>query len=127
MRWAITAGERGLVAVHGFSYAAPGGDCSGLCIVHVGGCRNGHSDFDDEVQHIVSGLDLRTFDTVEKVCFGILAARGCESRAVAAAGCHVDRTILCLWVFTPVFTLLRAPPSPSPVQLPDCELGLLFD
>ena len=92
VRRAITAGGRGLVPVHGFSYAAPGGDYRGLHIVHVGGCRNGHSDFDDEVRHIVSGLDLRTFDAVEKVCFGILAARGCESLAVASAGCHVDRT-----------------------------------
>jgi len=92
VRRAVTAGERGLVPVHGFSYAAPGGDYTGLRIVHVGGCRNDDSDFDDEVRHIVSGLDLRTFDAVEKVCFGILAARGCESLAVAAAGCHVDRT-----------------------------------
>jgi len=92
VRRAVTAGERGLVPVHGFSYAAPGGDYTGLCIIHVGGCRNDHSDFDDEVRHIVSGLDLRTFDAVEKVCFGILAARGCESLAVASAGCHVDRT-----------------------------------
>ena len=92
VRRAVTAGERGLVPVHGFSYAAPGGDYTGLCIVHVGGCRNDDSDFDDEVRHIVSGLDLRSFDAVEKVCFGILAARGCESLAVAAAGCHVDRT-----------------------------------
>ena len=78
--------------VHGFSYAAPGGDYTSLCIVHIGGCRNDDSDFDDEVRHIVSGLDLRTFDTVEKVCFGILAARGCESLAVASAGSHVDGT-----------------------------------
>ena len=92
VRRAITAGERGLVPVHGFSYAALGGDYTGLCIVHVGGCRNDGSEFDDEVRHIVSGLDLRTFDAVEKVCFGILAARGCESLAVASAGCHVDRT-----------------------------------
>jgi len=92
VRRAITAGERGLVPVHGFSYAAPGGDYRGLHIPHVGGCRNDNSDFDDEVRHIVSGLDLRTFDAVEKVCFGILAARGCESLAVASAGCHVDRT-----------------------------------
>jgi len=92
VRRAVAAGERGLVPVHGFSYAAPGGDYTGLCIVHVGGCRNDNSDFDDEVRHIVSGLDLRTFDAVEKVCFGILAARGCESLAVASAGCHVDRT-----------------------------------
>jgi len=92
---AITAGERGLVPVHGFSYAAPGGDYRGLHIVHVLGCSNGgsgSSGFDDEVWHIVSGLDLRTFDAVEKVCFGILAARGCDSLAVASAGCHVDRT-----------------------------------
>jgi len=92
VRRAVTAGERGLVPVHGFSYAAPGGDYRGLHIVHVEGCRNDNSDFDDEVRHIVSGLDLRTFDAVEKLCFGILAARGCESLAVAAAGCHVDRT-----------------------------------
>jgi len=96
VRRAITAGERGLVPVHGFSYAAPGGDYRGLHIVHVLGCRNGGSGgyvFDDEVRHIVSGLDLRTFDAVEKVCFGILAARGCDSLAVASAGCHVDRTL----------------------------------
>jgi len=92
VRRAVIAGERGLVPVHGFSYAAPGGDYRGLHIVHVGGCRNSYLDFDDEVRHIVSGLDLRTFDAVEKVCFGILAARGCESLAVASAGCHVDRT-----------------------------------
>ena len=92
VRRAITAGERGLVPVHGFSYAAPGGDYRGLHIVHVLGCDNSGSEFDDEVRHIVSGLDLRTFDAVEKVCFGILAARGCDSLAVASAGCHVDRT-----------------------------------
>jgi len=95
VRRAITAGERGLVPVHGFSYAAPGGDYRGLHIIHVLGCSNGgsgSSEFDDEVRHIVSGLDLRTFDAVEKVCFGILAARGCDSLAVASAGCHVDRT-----------------------------------
>jgi len=92
VRRAATAGERGLIPIHGFSYAAPGGDYRGLHIVHVGGCRNDDSDFDDEVRHIVSGLDLRTFDAIEKVCFGILAARGCESLAVASAGCHVDRT-----------------------------------
>ena len=95
VRRANTAGERGLVPVHGFSYAAPGGDYRGLQIVHILGCSNGGSDsseFDDEVRHIVSGLDLRTFDAVEKVCFGILAARGCDSLAVASAGCHVDRT-----------------------------------
>jgi len=91
VRRAVTAGGRGLVPVHGFSYAAPGGDYRGLHIVHISGCRNDDSDFDDEVRHIVSGLDLRTFDAVEKVCFGILAARGCESLAVASAGCHVDR------------------------------------
>jgi len=92
VRQAITAGERGLVRVHGFSCAAPGGDYCGLHIIHVGGCQNDCSDIDDEVRHIVSGLDLRTFDAVEKVCFGILATRGCESIAVASAGCHVDRT-----------------------------------
>jgi len=95
VRRANTAGERGLVPVHGFSYAAPGGDYRGLHIVHVLGCSNGRSgssEFDDEVRHIVSGLDLRTFDAVEKVCFGILAARGCDSLAVASDGCHVDRT-----------------------------------
>jgi len=91
VRRAIAAGERGLVPVHGFSYAAPGGDYRGLNIIHVGGCRNNCSDFNDEVRHIVSGLDLRTFDAVEKVCFGILAARACESMAVAAAGGHIDR------------------------------------
>ena len=93
MRRAITGGERGLVPVHGFSYTAPGGDYRGLHIVHVQGCANNYSDFEGEVQHIVSGLDLRTFDAVEKVCFGILAARGCDSFAVASAGCHVDRTV----------------------------------
>jgi len=93
VRRAIAAGERGLVPVHGFSYAAPGGDYCGLHIVHLGGCRNDCSDFDDEVRHIVSGPDLHTFDAVEKVCFGILAACGCESLAVASAGCHVDRTV----------------------------------
>jgi len=96
VRRAIASGERGLVPVHGFSYAAPGGDYTGLHIVHVLGCSNGgsgSSEFDDEVRHIVSGLDLRTFDAVEKVCFGILAARGCDSLAVASAGCHVDRTL----------------------------------
>jgi len=92
---AVTAGGRGLVPVHGFSYAAPGGDYRGIHIVHVLGCSNGgsgSSEFDEEVRHIVSGLDLRTFDAVEKVCFGILAARGCDSLAVASAGCQVDRT-----------------------------------
>jgi len=49
VRRAVTAGERGLVPVHGFSYAAPGGDYRGLYIIHVGGCRNENSDFDDEV------------------------------------------------------------------------------
>jgi len=92
VRRAVTAGERGLVPVHGFSYAAPGGDHRGLHIVHVLGCVNYGTEFDDEVRHIVSGLDLRTFDAVEKVCFGILAARGCDSLAVASAGCHVDRS-----------------------------------
>ena len=95
VRRAVTTGERGLVPVHGFSYAAPGGDYRGLHIVHVLGCSNGgsgSSKFDDEVRHIVSGLDLRTFDAVEKVCLGILAARGNDSLAVASAGCHVDRT-----------------------------------
>jgi len=94
-RRATTAGERGLVPVHGLSYAALGGDYRGLHIVYVLGCSNGgsgSSEFDDEVRHIVSGLDLRTFDAVEKVCFGILAARGCDSLAVASAGCHVDST-----------------------------------
>jgi len=95
VRRAITAGERGLVPIHGFSYAAPGGDYRGLHIVHVLGCSNGgsgSSEFDDEVRHIISGLDLSTFDAVEKFCFGILAARGCDSLAVASAGCHVHRT-----------------------------------
>ena len=79
--------------VHGFSYAALGGDYQGLHIVHVLGCKNYCTDFDDEVRHIVSGLDLPTFDAVEKVCFGILAAQDCESLAIASAGCHVDRTM----------------------------------
>jgi len=92
VRRAVAAGERGLVPVHGFSYAAPGGDYRGLHIVHVLGCANDGTNFDDEVRHIVSGLDLCTFDAVEKVCFGILAARGCDLLAVASAGCHVDRT-----------------------------------
>jgi len=91
---AVAAGERGLVPVHGYSYAAPGGDYRGLQIIHVLGCVNGNNpEFDDEVQHIVSSLDLRTFDAVDKVCFGILAARGCESLAVASAVCHVDRSL----------------------------------
>jgi len=94
VRRAITAGERGLVPVHGFSYAALGGDYRGLHIIHVRGCANDHPDFDNKVRHIVSTLDLRTFDAVEKVCFGILAARGCDSLAVASAGCHVDRVRL---------------------------------
>ena len=89
---ATTAGERDLVPVHGFSYAAPSGDYRGLHIVHVLGCTNNHPDFDNEVRHFCLRLDLRTFDAVEKVCFRILAACGCDSLAVAPAGCHVDRT-----------------------------------
>jgi len=91
---AVAAGERGLVPVHGYSYAAPGGDYHGLHIVHVLGCANGENpEFDNELQNIVSSLDLRTFDAVDKVCFGILAARCCDSLAVASAGCHVDRSL----------------------------------
>jgi len=93
VRRAVAAGERGLVPVHGFSYAAPGGDYSGLHIFHVQGCTNNYPDFDDEVRHSVSTVDLRTFDAVEKVCFRILAACGCDSLAVASAGCHIDRTV----------------------------------
>jgi len=94
VRRAVIAGERGLVPLHGFSYAAPGGDYHGLHIVHVLGCANDDDpEFDDKVQHIVSSLDLRSFDAVEKVCFGILAARGSDSLAIASAGCHVDRTL----------------------------------
>ena len=89
---ATTAGERDLVPVHSFSYAAPGGDYRGLHIVHVLGCTNDHPDFDREVRHFCLLLDLRTFDAVKKVCFGILAARCCDFLAVASAGCHVDRT-----------------------------------
>jgi len=93
VRRAVTAGERGLVPVHGFSYAAPGGDYRSLHIVHVLGCANDHPDFDDEVRHFCLRLDLHTFDAVEKVCFGILAARDCNSLAVASAGCHIDCTV----------------------------------
>jgi len=89
---ATTAGERDLVPVHGFSYAAPGGDYRGLHIVHILGCTNNHPDFDNEVRPFCLRLDLRTFDAVEKVCFRILAACGCDSLAVAPAGCHIDRT-----------------------------------
>jgi len=89
---ATTAGERDLVPVHSFSYAAPGGDYPGLHIVYILGCTNDHPDFDNEVRHFCLRLDRRTFDAVEKVCFEILAARGCDSHAVASAGCHVDHT-----------------------------------
>jgi len=49
VRPAITAGERGLVPVHGFSYAALGGNYCGLHIVHILGYTNDCPDFDDEV------------------------------------------------------------------------------
>jgi len=75
------------------SYAAPGGAYQGLHINHVSGCRNESLFFTCEVRTIVSDLNLRSFDSVETVCTGIMAARGCcIAGDTSSARCHVERT-----------------------------------
>jgi len=88
-----TSDGRGLVPAVKLSYAAPGGAYQGLHLDHVSGCRNESFFFTSEVRAIVAHLNLRAFDSVETVCIGIMAARGCcISGDTSSARCHVDRT-----------------------------------
>jgi len=88
-----TSDGRGLILAVKLSYAAPGGAYQGLHVEDVSGCRNDSLFFTSEVRAIVSHLDLRLFDSVEIVCIGIMAARGCCITGDApSACCHVDRT-----------------------------------
>jgi len=87
-----TSGGCGLIPAVKLSYAAPGGAYQGLHIDHVLGCRNESLFFTSEVRAIVSHLDLHAFDSVETVCTGIMAARGCcVTGDTSSARCHVDR------------------------------------
>ena len=88
-----TSDGRGLIPAVKLSYAAPGGAYQGLHFEHVSGCRNESLFFTSEVRAIVSHLDLRSFDSVETVCTGIMAARGCcITGDTSSARCHIDRT-----------------------------------
>jgi len=88
-----TSDGRGLIPAVKLSYAAPGGAYLGLHFVHVLGCQNESLFFTSEVRAIVALLNLRSFDTVETVCTGIMAARGCcVTGDTSSARCHVDRT-----------------------------------
>jgi len=89
------SGGRGLIPAVKLSYAAPGGAYQGLHIDHVSesGCQNESLFFTSEVRAIVAHLDLRAFDSVEAVCTGIMAARGCcITGDTSSARCHVNRT-----------------------------------
>jgi len=88
-----TSDGRGLIPAVKLSYAAPGGAYQGLHFVHVLGCSNESLFFTSEVRAIVSHLDRRLFDSVETVCTGIMAARGCCIAGDTSSGrCHVDHT-----------------------------------
>jgi len=88
-----TSDGRGLIPAVKLSYAAPGGAYLGLHLVHVSGCRNDSLFFTSEVRAIVAHLDLRAFESVESVCTGVMAARGCcVIGDSSSARCHVDRT-----------------------------------
>jgi len=88
-----TSDGRGLIPAVKLSYAAPGGAYQGVHFVHVSGCQNDSLFFTSEVRAIVAHLDLRSFDSVETVCTGVMAARGCCITGVTScAHCHVDRT-----------------------------------
>jgi len=88
-----TSDGRGLIPAVKLSYTAPGGAYQGLHFEHVLGCRNDSLFFTSEVRAIVAHLDLRSFDSVESVCTGIMAARGCcITSDTTSARCHVDRT-----------------------------------
>jgi len=88
-----TSDGRGLIPAVKLSYAVPGGAYQGLHFEHVSGCHNESLFFTSEVRAIVSHLDLRSFDSVESVCTGILAARGCcITGDTSSARCHVDCT-----------------------------------
>ena len=88
-----TSNGRGLIPAVKLSYAAPGGAYRGLHFEHVSGCRNESLFFTSEVRAIIAHLDLRSFDSVESVCTGIMAARGCcITGDTFSARCHVDRT-----------------------------------
>jgi len=88
-----TSDGRGLIPAVKLSYATPGGAYQGLHIDHVSGCCNESLFFTSEVRAIVSHLDLGLFDSVETVCTGIMAARGCcITGDTSSALCHVDRT-----------------------------------
>jgi len=94
-----TSDGRGLIPAVKLSYAAPGGAYLGLHFEHVSGCRNDSLFFISEVRAIVSHLDLRPFHSVESVCTGIIAARGCcITGDTSSTRCHVDRTTtLCFY------------------------------
>ena len=88
-----TSDGRGLIPAVKLSYAAPGGAYQGLYFEHVSGCRNDSLFFTSDVRTIVAHLDLRSFDSVEPVCTGIMAARGCcITGDTSSARCHIDRT-----------------------------------
>jgi len=88
-----TSDGRGLIPAVKLSYAAPGGAYQGLHFEHVAGCENDSLFFTSEVRTIVSHLDLRAFDSVETVCTGIMAARGCcITGDTSSVPCHVNRT-----------------------------------
>jgi len=89
-----TSDGRVLIPAVKLSYTAPGGAYQGLYIDHVSGCRNESLFFTSEIRAIVSHLDLRSFDSVETVCTGIMAARSCcITGNTSFACCNVDRTI----------------------------------
>ena len=87
-----TSGDRGLIPVVRLTYAAPGGDYSQLQFSHSEGCPNDTLDFTDEVRHILCSLNPRSFDLVENLCVGIMAARGCDTSPTTSLGCHLDCT-----------------------------------
>jgi len=88
-----TSDGRCLIPAVRLAYAAPGGAYQGLHFERLSGCQNESLSFTSEVRAIVSHCDLRSFDSVETVCTGIMAARGCcITSDTSSARCHVDLT-----------------------------------
>jgi len=126
-----TSDGRGLIPAVKLSYAAPGGAYQGLHFVHVSGCRNESLFFTSEVRAIVAHLDLRAFDSIETVCTGIMAARGCcVTGDTSSARCHVDRTTtLCFYTrfHTPEGSSQSFAPSSSRVVSLDFHSTMASD
>ena len=73
---------------------------------------------------------MGTFDAVEMVCFGILAACGCASLAVASAECHVDCTVSLDFYarfHSPEGSSLSFTPSSSPMMNSDFHSTIVSD